>query len=84
MYKLINRFSEDIDLILDWRLFGYGSGEKDPYILRSSKTKQDRFNKEIIRSSAYYVEKSFVPHISNVFSDIDGLHVQISSSVLQL
>ena len=52
VYKLINRFSEDIDLILDWRLFGYGSGEKDPYILRSSKTKQDRFNKEIIRSSA--------------------------------
>lgn len=26
VYGLIDRFSEDIDLILDWRLLGYGIG----------------------------------------------------------
>ena len=26
-YHLINRFSEDIDLILDWRVLGYGINE---------------------------------------------------------
>ena len=25
-FNLISRFSEDIDLILDWRVLGYGSG----------------------------------------------------------
>jgi hypothetical protein len=32
VFGLINRFSEDIDLILDWRLLGYGRDEgNDPY-----------------------------------------------------
>ena len=43
-FGLIERFSEDIDLILDWRVLGYE--EKEPWIERSN-TKQDKFNKEI-------------------------------------
>jgi predicted nucleotidyltransferase component of viral defense system len=32
VFGLIDRFSEDIDLILDWRLLGYGHEENnDPY-----------------------------------------------------
>ena len=42
-YGLIKRFSEDIDLILDWRVLGYGMNE--PWEQRSN-TKQDAFNKE--------------------------------------
>ncbi|WBX36434.1 nucleotidyl transferase AbiEii/AbiGii toxin family protein [Mycoplasma capricolum subsp. capricolum] len=41
-FKLIERFSEDIDLILDWRLFGY---QKEPYIERT-KSSQIKFNLE--------------------------------------
>ena len=37
-YGLIQRFSEDIDLILDWRVLGYGLHE--PWAPRSN-TKQD-------------------------------------------
>ena len=37
-YGLIERFSEDIDLILDWRVLGYGINE--PWEKRSN-TKQD-------------------------------------------
>ena len=29
-YGLIERFSEDIDLVLDWKLIGFGKGLKDP------------------------------------------------------
>ena len=42
-YGLIERFSEDIDLILDWRVLGY---EKDEPWEKRSNTKQDLFNKE--------------------------------------
>lgn len=42
-FHLISRFSEDIDLILDWRVLGYGKDE--PWEKRSN-TKQDAFNKE--------------------------------------
>ena len=41
-YHLISRFSEDIDLILDWRVLGYRIDE--PWEKRSN-TKQDAFNK---------------------------------------
>ena len=37
-YHLIHRFSEDIDLIMDWRLLGYGKDE--PWKGRS-KSKQE-------------------------------------------
>lgn len=40
---MIERFSEDIDLILDWRVLGY---EKDEPWADRSNTKQDAFNKE--------------------------------------
>ena len=39
-YKVIERFSEDIDLILDWRVLGYGLDE--PWEERSN-TKQQKF-----------------------------------------
>lgn len=42
-FGLIKRFSEDNDLILDWRILGYGLNE--PWEERSN-SKQDKFNKE--------------------------------------
>lgn len=41
-YNLIERFSEDIDLILDWRLLEYEINE--PWLERS-KNQQNKFNK---------------------------------------
>ncbi|MBR4395240.1 MAG: nucleotidyl transferase AbiEii/AbiGii toxin family protein, partial [Eubacteriaceae bacterium] len=40
VYGLIDRFSEDIDLILDWRTIGYGYNE--PWKKRSN-TQQQKF-----------------------------------------
>jgi len=80
VYKLIHRFSEDIDLILDWRLFGYGERERDPYSPRRSKTRQDRFNKEINHAAAEYLRTTFVPHLKQLLSDRDDIDVRISDS----
>lgn len=80
VYKLIHRFSEDIDLILDWRLFGYGEGERDPYFPRTSKTRQDKFNKEMNKAAAEYLRAVFVPRLEQFMSDRDGIDVRISES----
>ena len=50
VYRLIQRFSEDIDLILDWRCVS----DKDPLAERT-KTKQDLFNKEIEAQAGEYI-----------------------------
>ena len=38
VFGIIERFSEDIDLVLDWRLFGYDSTLHYAYPAFSSKT----------------------------------------------
>lgn len=60
VYGLIERFSEDIDLILDWRILGYGIHE--PWEERSN-TKQDIFNKEANRRAEVFLRDTFLPAI---------------------
>jgi predicted nucleotidyltransferase component of viral defense system len=62
-YGLIERFSEDIDLILDWRLLGYGLDE--PWAERNH-TAQDRFNKEINQKTADFLREELMPHLERV------------------
>jgi len=57
-YNLIDRFSEDIDLILDWRVLGY---EKEEPWKERSNTKQEKFNKEAnIRTVEFLKKNSFL------------------------
>lgn len=59
-HGLIRRFSEDIDLILDWRVLGYGIDE--PWEQRSN-TKQDVFNKEANKRAEMFLRDEFLPAI---------------------
>ena len=59
-YDLIKRFSEDIDLILDWCVLGYGIDE--PWEQRSN-TKQDVFNKEANERAEAFLRDEFLPAI---------------------
>ena len=59
-YNLIKRFSEDIDLILDWRVLGYEIDE--PWEQRSN-TKQDAFNKKANDRSEAFLRDVFLPAI---------------------
>lgn len=61
-YGLIDRFSEDIDLILDWTCLT----DEDPYESRST-TQQDRFNKQMEADAIDYIANELLPHLTNVF-----------------
>ncbi len=56
-FGLINRFSEDIDLILDYRALG---NSLDPYG-NYSRSKQNRINKVILNQAHDYLRNVFVP-----------------------
>ena len=71
-YGLIERFSEDIDLILDWRVIGFDLNE--PWEERSN-TKQDIFNKEANRRTEEFLKNTFMPAI------IADLQNELSTSV---
>lgn len=61
-YHVIERFFEDIDLILDWRKII--NDEVNPWKERS-KTKQDNFNKQINSEAAKYaLEETKVSYFS--------------------
>jgi hypothetical protein len=62
-HGLIERFSEDIDLVLDWKLLGFGDGLKDPMQNFDSKSKQDRFNKELNNLAAAFIAKILCPQV---------------------
>ncbi len=61
-FSLINRFSEDIDLILDWTILGY---EKDEPWLERSNTKQDKFNKESNLKTEKFLEDVLLDVMKN-------------------
>lgn len=65
-YNLIQRFSEDIDLILDWRVLGYEIDE--PWEQRST-TKQDTFNKEANERAEAFIRDRFLPEIKKDLSE---------------
>jgi hypothetical protein len=58
VYGLIERFSEDIDLILDWRELC----DEDP-LMQRSKTKQDQFNKAVDAKAEIFLTETFYHRI---------------------
>lgn len=52
VYGLIDRFSEDIDLVLDWRLLGYAAELECEF---ASETQRDKFHKAVNARAAEYI-----------------------------
>lgn len=74
-FNLIKRFSEDVDLILDWREIGYSFNE--PWEKRSN-TKQNKFNKESNQKTEIFLKSKFVPQMEKDFRNILGENIKIS------
>ena len=72
-YGLIKRFSEDIDLILDWRLLGFATAE--PWEKRSN-TKQVNFNKNLNEQTSIFLQDKFIPTMLADFSSELDDHFQ--------
>ena len=73
-YNLIERFSEDIDLILDWRVIGYNKVE--PLEDRSA-NQQDKLNKEILAKTSEFLQATFTPKIKEDLSRLINRDLQI-------
>lgn len=75
VFNLIGRFSEDIDLILDWRVV---TGE-DPYEPRS-KNKQSRWNDKINEDAKNYIEDTLLPIISTILTPYCDCSIDLDNS----
>lgn len=72
VFRLVERFSEDIDLILDWRLLT----EAKPDAKRS-RTQQDDLNENILLKANDYLRKDLLPSVKEAVgvycqAEIDG------------
>lgn len=77
VYNLIERFSEDVDLILDWRILGYGINE--PWEERSN-TKQQKFLEDTRNRLFEFLNNDFVPvfksDMKNLIDDDFDVHIK--------
>lgn len=77
-FGLIERFSEDIDLILDWRLLGYGTGE--PWEPRSNSA-QERFKIDSIERTNTFLADVFAPKLKDSLSGSLGSEASVRCGV---
>ena len=73
-YDLIQRFSEDIDLILDWRVLGYSYNE--PWEQRS-KTQQLKFNEDSVARLFSFLRDDFLPKFKKDMTTLLGTEANI-------
>lgn len=69
VWHIIERFSEDIDLILDWRSLGFSIDE--PWQSRSNK-KQESFNKDANVQAEKFIKGKLLPILIRDFKSILG------------
>lgn len=65
-YNIIERFSEDVDLILDWRVLGIR--DEEVWEKRSA-TQQDKFNNHIDFLGRKYIAASIAPRLKAVLEE---------------
>ena len=73
-FSLIERFSEDIDLILDWRLLGYGADE--PWEPRSNSA-QERFKADSVERTNAFLASTFAPRLKETLSESLGIDASV-------
>ena len=76
VHKLIDRMSEDIDLVLDWRLLGYeGELGEAP----RSATQRDKLNKAMDERAATYIAGTLAPRLGEMLAGFDGVVVELGA-----
>ena len=70
VYRVIERFSEDIDLILDWNLVS----SENPSLVRS-KNKQNTFNRQINEYAQEYIASQLLPELEALYTPLCQLAI---------
>ena len=73
-FNIIDRFSEDIDIILDWGLLGVNGDE--PLADRSN-SQQDKYNKMLNEKAKTFIKNELLPDVKNGLSNILGFDADI-------
>lgn len=84
VYGLIDRFSEDIDLVLNWELLGYGAEGEDPWQALDSNTKVDRFNKAFNRKAGHYIKTDLCHRLVKLLECCPDVRVAVSEDDAQV
>ncbi|MDP8244454.1 MAG: nucleotidyl transferase AbiEii/AbiGii toxin family protein [Candidatus Hinthialibacter antarcticus] len=79
VYHLIERFSEDIDLVLNWKLLGYDDENNDPWSDQPSNTQQNRFNQEVNQKAQNYLIGTFEPHLKERMASVPSVNASVST-----
>ena len=69
VFQAINRFSEDIDLAVDYATLGF-VGARDPRQEGISKTKQNKILEEMLDACRQYIRNEFLPVLSERFHEV--------------
>ena len=75
-YSAINRFSEDVDLLLDWRVLGYPFDGPE---VQPTRKKQDRSNRSLVNAVSRYVRDVATPVVRDGLSRILGVPLDVCS-----
>lgn len=76
-YGAIERFSEDIDLILDWQLLGYA---KEEVWKERSINKQNAFSKNANHKTAEFLLKDFAPVLRRKLTTRAGSAIDVTAT----
>jgi hypothetical protein len=79
VFGLIERFSEDVDLILDWREVT----DEEPTDIRSV-SKQDRFNKALLARAHEYLRETFLPEVQSLVSDVCEATIEDNPEIIKV
>jgi hypothetical protein len=76
---IIERFSEDIDLVLDWGVLGYGEKNIDPWAPQSSNSRLDKLGREMNAEAARYLDSTLCPLLNACMGDVAGVRASVST-----
>lgn len=79
VYNLIERFSEDIDLVLDWRILG-----GDDPLAERSKTKQAQLNTAINEQAQKYIGGELLRMVESALDGVCGCRVDDDPFVIDI
>jgi len=84
VYGIIDRFSEDIDLVLNWELLGYGKDEEDPWAEQPSGSQLNKFNSQFNARAARYIEEELFLKVKDLVEMCPEVRPEISTKEQQV
>ena len=78
VHHLVERFSEDIDLVLNWEVLGYGKNGEDAWAKVPSLTQLDKFNQEFNKRAATYIASTLVHQVRELLSICPQVRAEVS------